>query len=63
MAHEKQLLSASCTGKELTPRTLSTNSKNQWDWAGFTTLDFECCQVMARFIAVVYNWWSLFAHQ
>jgi hypothetical protein len=43
-----------------TPRTLSTNSKNQWDWAGFTTLDFECCQIMARFIPVVYNWWSLF---
>ena len=34
--------------------------KNQWGWAGFTTRDFERCQIMARFIALVYNWWSLF---
>ena len=35
--------------------------KNQWGWGGFTTHDFERCQIMARFIALVYNWWSLFA--
>jgi hypothetical protein len=34
--------------------------KNQWGWAGFTTRDFERCQLMARLIALVYNWWSLF---
>jgi hypothetical protein len=34
--------------------------KNQWGWAGFTTRDFERCQIMARLIALVYNWWSLF---
>jgi hypothetical protein len=34
--------------------------KNQWGWAGFTTRDFERCQTMARLIALVYNWWSLF---
>jgi Transposase DDE domain group 1 len=34
--------------------------KNQWGWAGFTTQDFERCQLMARLVALVYNWWSLF---
>jgi hypothetical protein len=34
--------------------------KNQWGWAAFTTQDFERCQIMARFIALIYNWWSLF---
>ena len=34
--------------------------KNQWGWGGFTTQDFERCQIMARYIALIYNWWSLF---
>jgi hypothetical protein len=34
--------------------------KNQWGWAGFTTQDLPRCQLMARFIALVYNWWNLF---
>jgi hypothetical protein len=34
--------------------------KNQWGWSGFTTHDFERCQIMARYIALIYNWWSLF---
>jgi hypothetical protein len=34
--------------------------KNQWGWAGFTTRDLARCRTMARFIALVYNWWSLF---
>jgi hypothetical protein len=34
--------------------------KNQWGWAGFTTRDLPRCQLMARFIALIYNWWSLF---
>ena len=34
--------------------------KNQWGWAGFTTPDIFRCQVTARNIALVYNWWSLF---
>ena len=34
--------------------------KNQWGWAGFTTRDRERCQITARLIAQVYNWWSLF---
>ncbi len=35
--------------------------KNQWGWAGYTTQDLHRCQVMARIIAIVYNWWTLFA--
>lgn len=34
--------------------------KNQWGWCGFTTQDFKRCQLMARIIALIYNWWSLF---
>lgn len=33
---------------------------NQWGWGGFTTHDMKRCQIMARIIALVYNWWSLF---
>jgi hypothetical protein len=34
--------------------------KNQWGWAGFTTQDMKRCRLMAKIIALVYNWWSLF---
>ena len=34
--------------------------KNQWGWSGFTTHDLNRCQIMARTIALIYNWWSLF---
>ena len=34
--------------------------KNQWGWSGFTTQDLKRCQIMARLIAQVYNWWSMF---
>ena len=34
--------------------------KNQWGWAGFTTHDLLRCQIMARHVALIYNWWSLF---
>ena len=34
--------------------------KNQWGWAGFTTQDLKRCQIMARIIALVYNWWTIF---
>ena len=34
--------------------------KNQWGWAGFTTKSIDRCQVAARMIAQIYNWWSLF---
>jgi hypothetical protein len=35
--------------------------KNQWGWGGFVTRDLLRCQITARTIALVYNWWSLFA--
>jgi len=35
--------------------------KNQWGWAGFTTQDRARCQLMARCVALVFNWWNLFA--
>lgn len=34
--------------------------KNQWGWCGYTTHDLKRCRMMARVIALVYNWWSLF---
>ena len=34
--------------------------KNQWGWGGFTTKDQLRCQVAARIVAQVYNWWNLF---
>lgn len=34
--------------------------KNQWGWGGFMTKDIHRCQVAARNVALVYNWWSLF---
>jgi hypothetical protein len=34
--------------------------KNQWGWGGFTTQDLLRCQVTARLVALVYNWWNLF---
>ena len=34
--------------------------KNQWGWAGFTTHDMKRCRLMAKTIALIYNWWSLF---
>ena len=35
-------------------------TKNQWGWGGYTTHDLKRCQIMARMIALTYNWWSLF---
>ena len=34
--------------------------KNQWGWGGFTTHDLKRCRLMARVVALVYNWWNLF---
>ena len=35
--------------------------KNQWAWGGFTTQDLMRCRLLAAMVALVYNWWSLFA--
>jgi len=34
--------------------------KNQWGWGGFMTKDLLRCQVAARNVALIYNWWNLF---
>jgi hypothetical protein len=34
--------------------------KNHWGWGGFTSHDLKRCRFMARIMALVYNWWSLF---
>lgn len=34
--------------------------KNQWGWGGFTTQKVKSCRFMARIIALIYNWWTLF---
>ncbi len=36
--------------------------KNQWGWGGFVTKDLARCEIAARHIALIYNWWSLFVH-
>jgi len=32
--------------------------KNQWGWGGYTTHDMERCNLSARAVALIYNWWS-----
>src|SRR5215210_5816199 len=34
--------------------------KNQWGWLGFTTHDHARSEMKTLFVALVYNWWSLF---
>lgn len=34
--------------------------KNQWGWGGYTTRNLKSCRLMARIIALIYNWWTLF---
>ena len=32
--------------------------KNHWGWGGFTTQDIKRCRLMARAVALIYNWWK-----
>lgn len=34
--------------------------KNQWGWCGFTTRDLKRCNIIGKFIALVYDWWNIF---
>lgn len=34
--------------------------KNQWGWGGFVTRTQQTSQIMARMVALIYNWWNLF---
>ena len=33
--------------------------KNHWGWGGFTTRDLQRCRLIARIVALIYNWWTL----
>ena len=35
-------------------------TKNQWGWGGFVTKQLQTSQIMARMVALIYNWWTLF---
>lgn len=35
-------------------------TKNQWGWGGFVTRQLKTSQIMARMVALIYNWWNLF---
>ena len=34
--------------------------KNHWGWGGFTTHDLRRCRLMARIVALAYNWWNIY---
>ena len=34
--------------------------KNHWGWSGFVTQDLKRTRMMAKIIALIYNWWTLF---
>src|SRR5205823_13994328 len=34
--------------------------KNHWGWGGFTTRDLPRCRLMARIVALAYNWWNIY---
>jgi len=35
--------------------------KNQWGWGGYVTRDIKRSRYTAMMVAIVYNWWSIFA--
>ncbi len=35
--------------------------KNQWGWAGYVTQKLAPCRLMANLIALLSNWWHLYA--
>jgi len=35
--------------------------KNHWGWGGSTTRDIKPCRLIARIIALIYNWWNIIA--
>lgn len=35
--------------------------KNQWGWGGYTTQEIGPSTLAANFIALIYNWWNLYA--
>ena len=37
--------------------------KHQWGWGGYTTHDLERCNLSARAVALIYNWWSWYVRR
>lgn len=35
--------------------------KNHWGWGGYTTQALKPCRFISRIIALIYNWWNIFA--
>ena len=35
--------------------------KNQWGWGGYTTQDLKRCRIVARCVALIYNWWNIYS--
>ena len=35
--------------------------KNQWGWGGYSTQDIDRCNLSARAVVLIYNWWSWYA--
>ena len=58
---EKDLLAVSQAYRERADsENMFDELKNQWGWTGFSTQDLKRSQLMARMVALIYNWWSLF---
>lgn len=58
-------LPVACMGQLYRDRADSENGfdelKNQWGWGGYSTQDIERCDLSARAVALIYNWWSWYA--
>jgi hypothetical protein len=58
---EQDLLAlAQCYRDRADTENLFDELKNQWGWTGFSTADLKRSQLMARIVALIFNWWSLF---
>ena len=34
--------------------------KNHWGWGGYVTKDLKRCRFLARMVALIYDWWTLY---
>jgi hypothetical protein len=57
---EELLIVSSLYAQRADAENVYDELKNQWGWGGFTTRDLLRCQVAARNVALIYNWWTLF---
>jgi len=59
---EKELLAVARADRDRAgTENMFDELKNQWGWTGFSTQDLKRSQLMARMVALIFNWWSLFA--